>query len=79
MDLAAKKVSLVDVGIVGGLSDGADEMAKGPPPSFHMGRAMGTGSGLGRSGFTSSQATVEDDLFSNLGSQQYQFGGSFKK
>ncbi|XP_044462970.1 clathrin interactor EPSIN 1 isoform X2 [Mangifera indica] len=76
---APKKVSLVDVGIVGGLSDGADEMAKGPPTSFHMGRAMGTGSGLGRSGFTSSQATVEDDLFSNLGSQQYQFGGSFKK
>ncbi|XP_031250297.1 clathrin interactor EPSIN 1 [Pistacia vera] len=76
---APKKVSLADIGVVGGLSDGSEEITKGPPTSFYMGRAMGTGSGLGRSGFTSSQATVEDDLFSNLGGQQYQYGGSFKK
>ncbi|TKY57943.1 Clathrin interactor EPSIN 1 [Spatholobus suberectus] len=72
---APKKVSLVDVGIVGGLSDGSDEREKGPPPSFYMGRAMGSGSGLGRSGFTPSQPAAGDDIFSNLSSQQYQFGG----
>lgn len=72
---APKKVSLVEVGIVGGLSDGFDEKEKGPPPSFYMGRAMGSGSGLGRSGFTPSQPAAGDDIFSNLGSQQYQFGG----
>ncbi|KAI4337109.1 hypothetical protein L6164_015562 [Bauhinia variegata] len=73
---APKKVSLADVGIVGGLSDGSDEKEKGLPPAFHMGRAMGTGSGLGRTGFTPSQASVGDDIFSNLsGQQQYQFGG----
>ncbi|RDX76386.1 Clathrin interactor EPSIN 1, partial [Mucuna pruriens] len=74
---APKKVSLVDVGIMGGLSDGSDEREKGPtPPSFHMGRAMGSGSGLGMSGFTPSQPAAGDDIFSNLGgSQQYQFGG----
>ncbi|KAL2963742.1 hypothetical protein AAZX31_17G218000 [Glycine max] len=74
---APKKVSLVDVGIVGGLSDGSDEREKGPPPSFYMGRAMGSGSGLGmgRSGFTPSQPIAGDDFFSNLGNQQYQFGG----
>ncbi|XWS17669.1 hypothetical protein CRYUN_Cryun33cG0087500 [Craigia yunnanensis] len=74
---APKKVSLADVGIVGGLSD-VDEREKGPPTSFYMGRAMGTGSGLGKTGFTSSQATAEDDLFSSFRNQQYQFG-SFKK
>ncbi|KAK8581949.1 hypothetical protein V6N13_144942 [Hibiscus sabdariffa] len=74
---APKKVSLADVGIVGGLSD-ADEREKGPPASFYMGRAMGTGSGLGKSGAGSSTVAGEDDLFSNLGShQQYQFS-SFK-
>lgn len=74
---APKKVSLADVGIVGGLSDGSDEREKGPlPPSFYMGRAMGSGSGLSKSGFTPPQsATSADDFFSNLGSQQYQFGG----
>ncbi|KAL5185471.1 Clathrin interactor EPSIN 1 [Glycine soja] len=74
---APKKVSLVDVGIVGGLSDGSDEREKGPPPSFYMGRAMGSGSGLGmgRSGFTPSQPIAGDDFFSNLGNQQHQFGG----
>ncbi|KAF5958732.1 hypothetical protein HYC85_005957 [Camellia sinensis] len=62
---APNKVSLADVGIVG-LSDGSDE------------RAMGTGSGLGASGFTSSSGNVGDDMFSTIGSQQYQFD-SFKK
>lgn len=77
MHFAAKKVSLADVGVVGGLSDGSDEREKGPPTSFYMGRAMGTGTGLSKSGFTSPQS-VGDDPFSNFGSQQYQFG-SFKK
>lgn len=79
-ELAAKKVSLVGVGVVGDLSDGLDEREKVPPTSFYMGRAMGTGSGLGKSGFTSSQsqATVGDDFFSSFASQQHQFG-SFKK
>ncbi|XP_059657111.1 clathrin interactor EPSIN 1-like [Cornus florida] len=72
---APKKVSLVDIGIVGGLSDGSDEREKGPPTSFYTGRAMGTGSGLGKSGFTSSTAMGGDDIFSSLGNQQYQFGG----
>ncbi|KAK8550433.1 hypothetical protein V6N13_118951 [Hibiscus sabdariffa] len=73
---APKKVSLSDVGIVGGLSD-ADEREKGLPTSFYMGRAMGTGSGLGKPGFSSTTvAAGEDDLFSSLGNhQQYQFGG----
>ncbi|XP_015945114.1 clathrin interactor EPSIN 1-like [Arachis duranensis] len=71
-----KKVNLADVGIVGGLSDGSDEVVKGPPPpSFYMGRAMGSGSGLGRSGFTPSQTETGNDMFSSLSSQQYQFGG----
>ncbi|KAE8698432.1 Clathrin interactor EPSIN 1 [Hibiscus syriacus] len=64
---APSKVSLVDVGILGGLSD-IDKREKGPPTSFNMGRAMGTSSGIGKTGFTSSQATAEDDIF-----------GSFKK
>ncbi|KAK3213041.1 hypothetical protein Dsin_017747 [Dipteronia sinensis] len=65
---APKKVSLADVGIVGGLSD-TDEREKGPMPSFYMGTAMGSGSGLGRSAFTSSsQTTAGDDFFSSLGS-----------
>lgn len=72
---APKKVSLVDVGIVGGLSDGLDEREKGPPTTLYMGRAMGTGSGLGMYGGTPSQSTAGDDIFSNFGSQNYQFGG----
>ncbi|XP_024163250.1 clathrin interactor EPSIN 1 isoform X1 [Rosa chinensis] len=68
-----KKVNLADVGIVGGLSDGADEKEKGPPTSFYMGRAMGSGTGLGRSGL---QGAGDDDFFSSLGSgQQYSYGG----
>ena len=74
--IAAKKVNLADVGIVG-LTDGSEEKEKGPPPSFYMGRAMGTGSGLGKSGFPSA-SSEGDDFFSSLSSQQYQFGG-FKK
>ncbi|XP_022750119.1 clathrin interactor EPSIN 1-like [Durio zibethinus] len=74
---APKKVSLANVGIVGGLSD-VDEREKGPQTSFYMGRAMGSGLGIVKTGFTSSQATAEDDLFSCLGNQQYQFG-NFKK
>jgi len=72
---AAKKVSLADVGIVGGLSDGLDEREKGPPTTLYMGRAMGTGSGLGMYGGTPSQSTAGDDIFSNFGGQNYQFGG----
>ncbi|KAG4136266.1 hypothetical protein ERO13_D08G270300v2 [Gossypium hirsutum] len=58
-----KKVSLADVGILGELSD-IDKRDKGPPTSLHMGRAMGTGSGFGKTGFTS--ATAEDDIFSSF-------------
>ncbi|KAL5728927.1 hypothetical protein ACHQM5_001950 [Ranunculus cassubicifolius] len=65
-----KKVNLTDLGIVGGLNDGSDEKEKGPPVT-HMGRAMGTGSGLGRSmsGFNSSAVShgpLDDDFFSSL-------------
>lgn len=61
---------------MGGLSDGSDEREKATPPSFYMGRAMGSGSGLGRSaGFTPSQSATGDDIFSNFGGQNYQFGG----
>ncbi|CAI8606175.1 unnamed protein product [Vicia faba] len=73
---APKKVSLVDVGVVGGLTDGSDEREKGPPATFYMGRAMGSGSGLGMYGGTPSQPPATgDDMFSNFGSQNYQFGG----
>lgn len=63
---------------MGGLSNGSDEREKGPPPSYYMGRAMGSGSGLGMSGFTPSQPIgggAGDDIFSNWSSQQYQFSG----
>ncbi|XP_022861900.1 clathrin interactor EPSIN 1-like [Olea europaea var. sylvestris] len=74
---APKKINLADVGIVGGLTDGSEEKDKGPITSFNMGRAMGSGSGLGKSGFIST-STGGDDFFSNLGSQQYEFS-SFQK
>ncbi|KAF5743213.1 ENTH/VHS family protein [Tripterygium wilfordii] len=77
---APKKASLSGVGIVG-LDDGLDRKEKGPPASNNMARAMGMGSGLGMSGFVSSQvpdSSSGDNFFSSLGSQQYQFGG-FKK
>ncbi|KAI6687984.1 hypothetical protein NL676_024812 [Syzygium grande] len=74
---ASKKVSLADVGVVGGLSDGSDERERGPPTSFYMGRAMGTGTDHGMSSFTSSLAIGGDDFFSSFARQsQY---GSFKK
>ncbi|CAN0907312.1 Clathrin interactor EPSIN 1 [Linum grandiflorum] len=52
---APKKVSLVDVGVVGELGGGQEEKEKSTAvaPSFYMGRAMGSGSGLGMSGFSS--------------------------
>ncbi|CAI0408266.1 unnamed protein product [Linum tenue] len=89
---APKKISLVDVGVMGDLGGGQEEKEKSAaaPPTFYMGRAMGSGSGLGMSGFTtgpssgfaSSQpqstpaaGTGADQFFSSLGgSQQYQFG-----
>jgi epsin len=79
---APKKVSLVDVGVMGGLSDGFEEKEKGRPTSHYMGQAMGTGSGLGRSGsgFTSSQGTDMDDFFSSRSSSSHQSQfGNFQK
>ncbi|XP_047342027.1 clathrin interactor EPSIN 1 [Impatiens glandulifera] len=80
---APKKVSLADVGVVGGLSDGSDET------SFYMsGRAIGSGSsGPGKSGFTpmsglSGGGIDDDNFFSSLsiGGQQYPpYGGSHMK
>lgn len=78
IEIAAKKVSLADVGVVGGLSDGSDERERGAPTSFYMGRAMGTGSGLGKTGFPTQETFSGDDFFSNLNGQKHQFG-SFQK
>ncbi|XP_073122664.1 clathrin interactor EPSIN 1 isoform X2 [Henckelia pumila] len=75
---APKKVNLADVGIVGGLTDGTEEKEKGPLPSFYQGRAMGIGSGLGRSSVASTTSTNNDDFFSGLSSQQYEFGSFLK-
>ncbi|KAK4485894.1 hypothetical protein RD792_008545 [Penstemon davidsonii] len=78
---APKKVNLADVGIVGGLTDGSEEKEKGTLPSFYMGKAMGIGSGIGKSGaFTSTQSHDDDGFFSSLSTsnQQYQIG-SFQK
>ncbi|CAL9076606.1 unnamed protein product [Musa acuminata var. zebrina] len=50
---APKKVNLADIGIVGGLDDAPIEKEKTTPATAaYMGRAMGAGSGLGRSGPT---------------------------
>ncbi|KAG6624496.1 clathrin interactor EPSIN 1-like isoform X1 [Carya illinoinensis] len=76
---APKKVSLADVGVVGGLSDGLGEREKGPLTSYYPGRAMGTGSGLGRSGFSSSPAMGGNEFFSDFGGQHHQYGGGFQK
>ncbi|GKD68368.1 clathrin interactor EPSIN 1-like protein, partial [Tanacetum coccineum] len=66
-----KKVDLTDVGIVGGLSAGTEEKDKGLPNSLYMGRAMGTGSGLGKSTGYSTSATADmDDFFSSLSFQK---------
>ncbi|MCD7469505.1 hypothetical protein HAX54_008605 [Datura stramonium] len=71
---APKKVNLADVGIMGGLTDGLDVKEKGPT-TFHMGRAMGQGTKLGQSGFTSTTTSADDHFSSH---QNYQFG-SFQK
>ncbi|XP_019707013.2 clathrin interactor EPSIN 1-like [Elaeis guineensis] len=71
---APKKVNLADIGIVGGLGDGPDEKEKGLPSSAYMGRAMGMGTGLGRSGFPSTTMGTSGS-FSTFGQQQF---GSFK-
>lgn len=76
--IAAKKVNLADVGIVGGLTDPSDEKDKGALPSFYMGRPMGSGPMMGKSGFTPSSTSTNDNFFSSLSSQQNQFG-SFQK
>ncbi|GJY88018.1 clathrin interactor EPSIN 1 [Tanacetum coccineum] len=69
--VVAKKVDLTDVGIVGGLSAGTEEKDKGLPNSLYMGRAMGTGSGLGKSTGYSTSATADmDDFFSSLSFQK---------
>ncbi|KAK4797320.1 hypothetical protein SAY86_029646 [Trapa natans] len=75
---ASKKVSLADVGVVGALSDGSDERDKGPAASYSMGRAMGSGSGLGKSGFTPAQSTGIDDFFSSFANQPYQYNSAKK-
>ncbi|GFQ00159.1 clathrin interactor epsin 1 [Phtheirospermum japonicum] len=70
----AKKVNLADVGIVGGLTDGSEEKDKGLLPSLYMGSTTGVGSGA----FTTSASMSDDDFFSSLSSQQYEYGGSQK-
>ncbi|KAF8393473.1 hypothetical protein HHK36_021717 [Tetracentron sinense] len=59
---ASKELSLADVGIVGGLSDGSDEKEMGPLSSAYMGRA---GSTIGGPAFTSTSMSG-CDVFSNL-------------
>ncbi|XP_040998725.1 clathrin interactor EPSIN 1-like isoform X2 [Juglans microcarpa x Juglans regia] len=76
---APKKVSLADVGVVGGLSEGLGEREKRPLTSYYTGRAMGAGSGLGRSGFSSSPSIGGNEFFSDFGGQQHQYGGGFQK
>ncbi|KAG8381836.1 hypothetical protein BUALT_Bualt05G0014200 [Buddleja alternifolia] len=67
---ASKKVNLANIGILGGLNDGSDEIENGPLPSSYMGRAMGSGS---------TSTSMSDDFFASLSNQQqYQFG-SFQK
>uniref|UniRef100_A0A1D1YJL2 Clathrin interactor EPSIN 1 n=2 Tax=Anthurium amnicola TaxID=1678845 RepID=A0A1D1YJL2_9ARAE len=48
---ASKKVSLSDIGVVGGLTDGSDEKETRHPSSVYTGRGIGSGSGPGKSGF----------------------------
>ncbi|XP_068648700.1 clathrin interactor EPSIN 1-like [Aristolochia californica] len=75
---APMKVSLTDIGIVGGLSDGSEEKDKGLPASAYMGRAMGIGSAMGRSGFPSTTTATGNGGSASFSSPgQYQFG-SFK-
>lgn len=74
--VSAKKTSLADVGIVGQLCDEFDEKETALPTSAYMGRAMGIGSGLGRSTFSASTTgTGAHVKNSNLSQDQF---GSFK-
>ncbi|XP_047964627.1 clathrin interactor EPSIN 1-like [Salvia hispanica] len=74
---APTKVNLAGVGIVGGLSDPSQEKDMGGLPSFYMGRPMGGGPMLGKSGPTST--STNDDFFSSLSSSQHSQFGSFQK
>lgn len=77
--MAAKKVNLADIGIVGGLTDGSESKEKGPMPLFNMGIAMGVGSGASKSNATTaSPPLIDDDFFSSLSSEQHHVG-SFQK
>ncbi|GJV73073.1 retrotransposon protein, putative, ty1-copia subclass [Tanacetum coccineum] len=69
----AKKVDLTDVGIVDCLSAGTEERTKRglTKLSLNIGRAMGAGSGLGKStGYSTSTTTDMDDFFSSLSFQK---------
>jgi len=68
-------MNLADIGIVNGLSDASEEKGKGPATAWYMAHAMGAGSGMGRSGLSSSTATWGGGSFSTHGQQQY---GGFK-
>ncbi|XP_020598952.1 clathrin interactor EPSIN 1 [Phalaenopsis equestris] len=56
---ASKKANLADIGVVGGLNDESNEKERAPPPPSYRGRAMGAGSGLGRTTGFSSSTTAE--------------------
>lgn len=70
---APNKVSLADVGVVGGLDVSSEGREKAPFSSGYMGAQLGAGSGLGWSAFPSSMGTGSSAYNSNQ--QQY---GSFK-
>lgn len=72
MSMAAKKVNLADIGIVGGLADASGSKEKGPLPSFDMGIAMGAASGVSKPEVSNSTSgpMLDDDFFSSLSSQQ---------
>ncbi|KAH0453688.1 hypothetical protein IEQ34_018012 [Dendrobium chrysotoxum] len=65
---APKKTNLADIGIVGGLNDESNEKERALPPPSYMGRAMGAGSGLGRTTglFSSTTTTGENWDFSTF-------------
>ncbi|WOK97905.1 clathrin interactor EPSIN 1 [Canna indica] len=65
---APKRVNLSDIGIMGELHE-VPPIEKEKWPTVIMGRAMGAGSGLGRSGF--STATGGSGNLSNSGQQHY--------
>lgn len=70
---APKKVSLADVGVVGGLDDTSETREKAPFSSGYMGAPLSAGSSLGWSAFPSSMGAGSSAYNSNQ--QQY---GSFK-